>query len=155
MTTLEELQDFCVEEIRRLSALSYYPSDAFGRGELAKALVKHADSIDHARRIVDAIIATCRQCPPPADIAVVAGEVPATTAKQAPPKRACPLCNGSGFRTREYTIERGVFAGEKRTEAVRCGCPPSAEPATVPKLDTRDPELAASVASAAARRRMQ
>jgi hypothetical protein len=83
------------------------------RKELGKALKKHAQSEDHASRIIDYLMES-RWRPTPVQIHEAAEQVPVDRPAQlTAPKANCVMCGGSGWKI----VERGGLTG-----ATECAC---------------------------------
>lgn len=89
-------------ELRRLRCLPYMPDDVT---EHVRALWTVAMTADHARRITDALLDSCKAFPTPAEIRQAADRVSEDVRFETRPlcsDPGCP-CGGTGF----VSVERG------------------------------------------------
>ena len=126
----DPMEKFCGEQIRRLRVLDFFPQDGVAKGELVKALWRHAVNENHAERIIDACLKqrfgiNGRSCPTPAELGEVAEQVSANADPEPPlraPDRNCKQCGGSGWKRRTWTQTQGVFAGTVYEAHEACDC---------------------------------
>lgn len=106
------------QQIRRLSGLSFFPTDPIAVKEMVVALRDVANDEAAARTTIDGMLAACTECPKPAEIrrAVHASVTAAAKDYTVPGPTRCE-CGDSGFKRK--VVERG---GQKYDFAVPCEC---------------------------------
>jgi|SRR5580700_7895639 hypothetical protein len=110
-----------------------FPPDADGIKALAKMLARKSHSAEHAEAVVEKWIESWPKWPRPSDIVQMCEIVkdPALPPPAPVARLDCRFCAGTGWEDREGVLNRGIFAGESFTFAVRCRCgglPPVIDP---------------------------
>lgn len=92
-----------LSQVKRMGGLDYYPKgndedSSVARGELVRALYDACESDDHVRRVMDRAMERGfgrdgRACPTPAELRLLASEVPAAARSCV----GCKLCNHTGY----------------------------------------------------------
>lgn len=112
-------ESYARQQIRRLSGLSFFPTDPVAVKEMVVALRDVAKDEAAARATVDELLAAATECPKPAEIRRAVHARGAADAKDynKPQPTKCGKCDDSGFKRK--TFERD---GEKYDFAVPCAC---------------------------------
>jgi len=115
-------EKYAKDQVRRLQAMKFFPSDPVAAKELITALLS-ADDEKRAKAAVDNFLATTQECPTPADIrrAVIREDAPEYSLPFEQPSDVCPACNGIGAITENGKYVRclcsnGVTIDEKLIE---------------------------------------
>lgn len=113
-------ETFIKSQILRLAGMDFYPATKEAVGELLKVLWTHADSEDHAQRIITRAIeqAPDRRCPTPAELIRLAAQVSEVETLPA----GCQRCHGSGWRTETRRTSPWPGTEYDAEYAVHCEC---------------------------------
>jgi len=110
-------RDFCLDQVKRLDALTHKPSTVPGWTELLNTLRASAHDNVHAKRIIDEWIEENTCCPTPRDIRDVALRTRQQSWTQ-PLSPACPVCSGIGWKV----MVRRDREGNQVEGVTRCDC---------------------------------
>lgn len=110
------------KELRRLTGLSFPPTEPEGWNELAMVLQRRCASIDHVRRVLTRWLETEGSVPKPFQLGSVCSDVPADPAADNPIlPDPCPLCSPEGGLWRY--VNRLDKNGQVWECQARCTCP--------------------------------
>ena len=102
---------FCIQELRRLRHLAFFPDEPDLLRDLAAKLAQLGQSESHARRLVTAWLERSSKAPSIADLNELAETVPAFDSQTLPPQ--CARCRECNWVTR---VQGGLECAE------RCSC---------------------------------
>ena len=95
--TIEAWQGADAAEVRRqvarLSGLRNYPREKTGQGELIRFLAL-AENTEHMRRVIDEILESSPECPPPAKLRGIVFDL-----RPKSKRVRCATCAGEGYRS--------------------------------------------------------
>jgi hypothetical protein len=106
-------RDDCKLQISRLLGKPFAPNTVGAIGELIDQLHKHAQSEDHARKVVDSFVSESSPCPEPGEVIARAWELREHETK---PNASCEKCGGSGYAMVTYVIDQVPYDGSTRCE---------------------------------------